>query len=109
MFKLRLLAGLAGLVAAASLVVAPMASANGGNRGTVSGARCVVNGVIWLADNGLLVAAAKQQVDYDTIDSDSGGTEGLINADLPTPSFLPLDTVIALHYTNPALFDWCLR
>ena len=61
----------------------------------------------FLVQNNLLVAAARQQVDYDTIDSDSGGSEGLINTDLPPHSFLPLLTVIKLHYTNPELFDWC--
>ena len=61
----------------------------------------------FLVKNDLLVAAARQQVDYDTIDSDSGGSEGAINTDLPSPSFLPLGTVIKLHYTNPELFDWC--
>ena len=82
-------------------------SANSSRADTLRGARCVVAGVRFLVENNLLVAAAKQQVDYDTIDSDSGGSEGLINTDLPTPSFLPLGTVIRLHFTNPELFDWC--
>ena len=61
----------------------------------------------FLIQNDLLRAAALQQIDYDTIDSDSGGSEGLINTDLPPGSFLSLGTVIRLHFTNPELFDWC--
>jgi hypothetical protein len=85
------------------------ASPAGANRGSdsVEGARCVVAGVKFLASNGLLVKAALRQVDYDTIDSDGGGDAGLINADLPTPAFLPLGEVIRLHFTSPELFDWC--
>ena len=70
------------------MTAAPV-SANGGSD-AVRGARCVVAGVKFLASNGLLVKAALRQVDYDTIDSDGGGDAGLINADLPTPAFLPL-------------------
>ena len=47
-----------------------------------------------------------QQIDYSTLDSGTGGA-GLINADLPNPSYLSLGTVIRLHFTNPELFDWC--
>ena len=84
----------------------PGASSSKGSD-SLRGLRCVAAGVNFLVENKLLGAAARQQVDYDTIDSDSGGSEGLINTDLPTPSFLPLWTVIKLHYTNPELFDWC--
>ena len=73
----------------------------------VAGARCVQAGVRFLLENDLLVAAARKQIDYDTIDSDSGGSEGLINTNLPPESFLSLGTVIRLHFTNPELFDWC--
>jgi hypothetical protein len=100
----------AALVATLTLLVAPVAEARGGKPDKpVSGAQCVKNGVRFLIKNDLLVAAAQQEIDYDTIDSDSGGSEGLINTDLPPESFLPLGTVILLHYTNPELFDWCLR
>ena len=100
------------LVATLAMTIAPLAEARGGKGGKdrpVSGIKCVKKGVKFLIKNDLLVAAAKQQIDYDTIDSDSGGNEGLINTDLPPESFLPLGTVILLHYTNPELFDWCLR
>ncbi|HEX7143773.1 MAG TPA: hypothetical protein VF225_00560 [Gaiellaceae bacterium] len=93
------------MLAAFAVTAAPV-SANGGSD-AVRGARCVVAGVKFLASNGLLVKAALRQVDYDTIDSDGGGDAGLINADLPTPAFLPLGEVIRLHFTNPELFDWC--
>ena len=92
-------------MAALALSASP-AGATGGSD-AVRGARCVVAGVKFLASNGLLVKAALRQVDYDTIDSDGGGDAGLINADLPTPAFLPLGEVIRLHFTNPELFDWC--
>ncbi|MGH3022962.1 MAG: hypothetical protein ACRDNI_04830 [Gaiellaceae bacterium] len=100
------------LVATLALTLAPLSEAKGWRGGKdrpVSGVKCVKNGVRFLIKNDLLVAAAKQEIDYDTIDSDSGGNEGLINTNLPAESFLPLGTVILLHYTNPELFDWCLR
>jgi hypothetical protein len=99
------------LAATLAMTLAPLAEARGGDAGKdrpVSGVQCVKNGVHFFK-NDLLVAAAKQEIDYDTIDSDSGGNEGAINTDLPPESFLPLGTVIQLHYTNPELFDWCLR
>lgn len=95
------------LAAAAVLAAVPAAGASSQGADSVRGARCVAAGVRFLIQNDLLVAAARRQVDYDTIDSDSGGSEGAINADLPSPSFLPLGTVIRLHFTNPELFDWC--
>ena len=99
------------LVALAALAFASTASAGGAPAGNgasaVSGARCVQAGVGFLIENDLLVAAARRQIDYDTIDSDSGGSEGLINTDLPAGSYLSLGTVIRLHFTNPELFDWC--
>ena len=94
-------------VLAALAVSASPVSAAGNSSDAVRGARCVAAGVKFLASNGLLVKAALRQVDYDTIDSDGGGDAGLINADLPTPAFLPLGEVIRLHFTNPELFDWC--
>ncbi len=108
MTKRLILIAVVALTAALSLVSVGNAEVRRGDD-SVRGLRCVVAGVTFLIDNGLFIAAVRQQVDYDTIDSDSGGSEGLINTDLPTPSFLPLRTVIQLHYTNPELFDWCLR
>ncbi|MGZ8717059.1 MAG: hypothetical protein ACXWYO_08125 [Gaiellaceae bacterium] len=100
------------IAAASVLMLVPAAGAS--SRASESsrsdafrGVRCVAAGVKFLIKNDLLIPAARQQVDYDTIDSDSGGSEGAINTDLPSPSFLPLSTVIRLHYTNPELFDWC--
>jgi len=105
---LRRVTVLLAVVATALTAFAATASAHEGRGGdAVRGARCVAAGVSFLVQNGLIVDAARQQVDYDTIDSDSGGNEGLINTDLPTPAFLPLGTVIKLHFTNPELFDWC--
>ena len=104
---LRRIALLLATAAAVVLTVVPTAGASSRHSDSLRGARCVAAGVNFLVQNNLLVAAARQQVDYDTIDSDSGGSEGAINTDLPTPSFLPLWTVIRLHYTNPELFDWC--
>ena len=95
------------IAAASVLMLVPVAGASSKNSDSLRGIRCVAAGVNFLVENKLLVAAARQQVDYDTIDSDSGGSEGAINTDLPSPSFLPLWTVIKLHYTNPELFDWC--
>ena len=99
-----------GVIHAIDTVLVPPSAAAGASSksvGSFRGVRCVAAGVKFLITNDLLVAAARQQVDYDTIDSDSGGSEGAINTDLPSPSFLPLGTVIKLHYTNPELFDWC--
>ena len=93
------------MLAAFAVTAAPV-SANGGSRRR-SRRSLRRAGVKFLASNGLLVKAALRQVDYDTIDSDGGGDAGLINADLPTPAFLPLGEVIRLHFTNPELFDWC--
>ena len=61
----------------------------------------------FLVDEGLLRDAALRRIDYDLIDTDAGGPDGLINTDLPSGSYIPLGTVIRLHFTNPELFDWC--
>jgi hypothetical protein len=97
---------LAALAATALLAVVPTATANN-SADALAGARCVKAGVTFLVQNGLLRDAALTQIDYDTIDSDGGGTAGLINTDLPAGSYLSLGTVIRLHFTNPELFDWC--
>ena len=95
--------------AAAVAALVPTATAAPSAQGAeaVRGARCIASGVRVLVENDLLTAAARQQIDYDTIDSDSGGSEGAINTDLPAGSYLPLGAVIRLHFTNPELFDWC--
>ena len=95
--------------ATAAVALVPTATAAPSAQGAdaVRGARCIAAGVGFLVENGLLAAAARQQIDYDTIDSDSGGSEGAINTDLPAGSYLPLGGVIRLHFTNPELFDWC--
>ena len=96
------------IAVAVVLMLVPAAGASSKQHpDALRGVRCVAAGVNFLIKNNLLVAAARQQIDYDTIDSDYHGNEGLINTDLPPNSFLPLLTVIKLHYTNPELFDWC--
>jgi hypothetical protein len=105
---LRRIALTLAIAATVVLALVPVAGASSRSADSVRGARCVAAGVQFLIQNNLLVAAARRQVDYDAIDSDSGGSEGLINTDLPAGSFLPLLTVIQLHFTNPELFDWCL-
>ena len=103
--KITLTLAIAATAAVALVPTAGAASPRGGD--AIAGARCVQDGVRFLLDNDLLVAAARQQIDYDAIDSDSGGTEGAINTNLPVGWFLPLGAVIRLHFTNPELFDWC--
>ncbi len=105
---LKRISALGATAATAALMLSPGAGANNGSEAR-AGARCVKAGVTFLIQNNLLRAAALQQIDYDTIDSDSGGSEGAINTDLPPNSFLSLGTVIRLHFTNPELFDWCSR
>jgi hypothetical protein len=96
------------IAATAAVALVPTAGASSPRSAdAISGARCVQAGVRYLLENELLVAAARQQIDYDAIDSDSGGSEGAINTNLPAGSFLPLGAVIRLHFTNPELFDWC--
>lgn len=100
-----------GVVAAVALggsAIAVAGNSWSGSKSNRAGAKCVQAGVSFLIKNNLLVAAAEGKVDYDTIDSDTAPfTSGLINANLPSPAFLPLGDVIKLHYTNPELFDWC--
>lgn len=68
------------------------------------GAKCVASGVRFLASNGLLRDAFRQKVDYAPLDVDGTGD---IRIDLGDEAFLPLSTVIKLHYTDPELFSWC--
>ena len=77
------------------------------------GAACVRSGVKFLASNGLLVQAAKRQVDYAPLD-ETGTNDIRIELGVPKTeggegAFLPLSQVIKLHYTNPELFSWCDR
>ncbi len=71
------------------------------------GAKCVASGVRFLASNGLFRDAARQKLDYAPLDA--SGTNDIRTELNPTggPAFLPLRTVIKLHYTNPELFSWC--
>jgi hypothetical protein len=107
-----------GFILAVALIgtTAAVAGSKGGNWGwgkqstTLSGPKCVKAGVNFLIRNDLIEAAAKGEIDYDAIDSDTAPfTSGLINTNLPAGSFLPLGTVVGLHLTNPELFDWCLK
>ena len=103
---LRKITGTLAIAATAAVALVPNAGASSPRSSdAIAGARCVQAGVGFLLENGLLSAAARQQIDYDSIDSDSGGSEGA-NTNLPAGSFLPLGAVIRLHFTNPELFDW---
>ena len=89
------------VVATAALALVPASIAGSGNSSNaIAGARCVKDGVGFLIEKNLLRAAALQQIDYSTLDSGAGGA-GLINTDLPNPSYLSLGTVIRLHFTTP--------
>ncbi|HUF01872.1 MAG TPA: hypothetical protein VMN35_05560 [Gaiellaceae bacterium] len=70
------------------------------------GGRCIAAGVGTLVSLGLIDEAAKGQVDYAPLGSQSGGA-GLIRVEFDGPAYLPLSTVIGLHRTNPELFAWC--
>ena len=103
MLRKRLtLTAIVAVVGALSLVSSSAASGSYSREG----AACVRAGVTFLASQGLLLKAALRKVDYEPLDSDADGL-GLIDTDLPSPSFLPLLDVIKLHYTNPELFEWC--
>ena len=104
---LKRLTLLGAIAVTAAIALVPAATREQLVRARSPALRCVKAGVTFLVQNNLLRAAALRQIDYDTIDSDSGGAEGLINTDLPPGSFLSLGTVIRLHFTNPELFDWC--
>src|SRR5918993_2740213 len=78
------------IAATAAVALVPTAGASSPRSAdAISGARCVQAGVRYLLENELLVAAARQQIDYDAIDSDSGGSEGAINTNLPAGPFPP--------------------
>jgi hypothetical protein len=100
---------LLGAIAASALAVTTTAFAGGGNsQNARDAAACVQAGIGTLVSLGLIDEAARGQIDYDTLDSDTSPyTSGAINANLPARSYLPLRDVVALHRTNPELFDWC--
>jgi hypothetical protein len=106
MFKKLMLVG---AVAASALAVTSSALAGGGNsQNAREAATCVQAGIGTLVSLGLIDEAARGQIDYDSLDSDSAPfTSGLINADLPAGSYIPLKDVVALHRSSPQLFDWC--
>ena len=79
--KIALTLAIAATAAVALVPTAAAASPQGAD--AIAGARCVQAGVRFLLENDLLVAAARQQIDYDAIDSDSGGSEGAINTTCP--------------------------
>jgi hypothetical protein len=98
------------LVAAASIaagtVGAVAVSDTAGAATPREGAACVRAGVKFLASNGLLVKAARQQVDYAPFDITGTGD---IRTELGDSAFLPLGQVIRFHFTNPEWFSWCDR
>jgi hypothetical protein len=96
------IAGTLGAGALASGTAAAAAPAN--HRIDQAGARCVVEGVTYLAEHGLLRDAALRRIDYSTL---ANPTTGPIFTTLPPGSFLSLGEVIRLHYTDPQLFAWC--
>ena len=94
---------IAGVVAAAALMVAPVGSAaKPANPG--EGGRCIAAGVGTLVEAGLITQAAQGTLDYAAFGTNGAG---LIRLALPAGSFIPLNEVIALHRTNPELFAWC--
>jgi hypothetical protein len=100
---------LLGAIAASALAVTSTALAGGGSsQNAREAAACVQAGIGTLVSLGLIDEAARGQIDYDALDSDSAPfTSGAINANLPPGSFIPLKDVVSLHRTNPELFDWC--
>lgn len=102
---LKRLSLIAGVVAAAGLMVAPVGSAaKPANPG--EGGRCIAAGVGTLVSAGLITQAARGTLDYAAFGTGPGGA-GLIRLALPEGSFIPLNQVISLHRTNPELFAWC--
>ena len=96
---LTVLAGSAALALPLSLAAATPAAA-----APTPGAQCAQNGIAFLRDNGLLKAAASQQVDYGALNE-----AGVIAVPgLSSPATLPLGQVVKLHISNPEYFPaWC--
>jgi hypothetical protein len=106
MFKRIALLGAISVTAA--LALAPVSGAGGGNSANaIAGAQCVQAGVGTLVSLGLINEAAQGKLNYYPLGSQPGGA-GLINIAFPSgPVYIPLKDVIALHRSNPELFDWC--
>lgn len=68
------------------------------------GIACLKAGQEVLRSLDLFQAAARGEIDYSTL---ADPLEGPIFADLEEGSFLPIQTVFALHKSNPELFAWC--
>jgi len=100
---------LLGAVAASALAVSATALAGGGNSENArSDAACVQAGIGTLVSLGLIDEAAQGKLNYYPLGSQMGGA-GLINVAFTTdPTYIPLKDVVALHRSNPALFDWCI-
>jgi len=94
---------IAGAVAAAALMVAPVGSA-AKPTDPGQGGRCIAAGVGTLVDAGLITQAAEGTLDYAAFGTNGAG---LVRLALPVGSFIPLNQVISLHRTNPELFAWC--
>lgn len=68
------------------------------------GIACLKSGQATLRSLGLFDDAARGEIDYSAL---ADAEAGPIFADLPEGSFLPINTVFALHKSNPELFAWC--
>jgi hypothetical protein len=105
---IKRIALLGAVAVTAALALAPVSGAGGGNSANaIAGARCVQAGVGTLVSLGLINEAAQGKLNYYPLGSQPGGA-GLINiAFSSNPTYIPLKDVIALHRSNPELFDWC--
>jgi hypothetical protein len=99
---------LLGAVAISALAVSSTALAGGGNsQNAREAAACVQAGIGTLVSLGLIDEAAQGTLDYYPLGSQPGGA-GLINIAFEAgPVYIPLKDVVALHRSNPELFDWC--
>lgn len=100
---------LLGAIAASALVAtsAAMAAGGGNSQNARDAAACVQAGVGTLVSLNLIDEAAQGKLNYYPLGSQPGGA-GLINiAFSSNPTYIPLKDVIALHRSNPELFDWC--
>lgn len=95
-------------VALSAIAFASVASAQGNSENARTAAQCVQAGVGTLVSLRLIDEAARGELDYYPFGSQPGGL-GLINIEFESgPVYIPLKDVIALHRSNPELFDWCL-
>ena len=101
---LKRLTGLAAVALSALALAATASAQRPADPG--QGGRCIAAGVGTLVSLGLIDEAAKGELDYAPLGSQSGGA-GLIRVEFAGPAFLSLSTVIGLHRTNPELFAWC--